>query len=452
MGEAIYNLAIPSRILKSVKCGWRLSPALARVCFLLFFIGFGLLGFGPAVSVQAADWSVPEQQLARKIVAVTGPGAMALTVEDRSSLGRRNSEIVLNGLRAALEQLGIRFVEPEQSAATITISLSENPASYVWVAQIEQGRANEAVVMVSVPRAGGTAPVHDSMPMSLRRSLLWSQDGPILDVAVLEESGNPTRIATLDGEKISMYRLQDGKWQREQAAAIPHAKAWPRDLRGRLIPAKDHLLDVYLPGVTCHSNTGGPLTLNCRETDDPWPIVPAGLTGTSSILPSPGSENKAAIPTLAAFYAPTRNFFTGALTPAVGKFTSVPKFYSAAVLPREKYALWLFSATDGFVHLVDGMNDQSAKLDWGSSITSVKTGCGAGWQVLATSPGERSSDSVRAYEFPDRDPVPVSAPVELPGAVTALWTDARGDSAVAVVRDQDTGSYEAFRLAMACGQ
>jgi len=452
MGKAIYNLAIPSRILKSVNCGWHFPPVLRPAGSLFLFLGFGLLGFEPAVSLQAADWSLPEQQLARKIVAVTGPGAMALTVEDRSSLGRRNSEIVQNGLRAALEQLGIRFVDPEQSAATITISLSENPASYVWVAQIQQGVANEAVVMVSVPRTGGTAAVRDSMPMSLRKSLLWSQAGPILDVAVLEENGNPTRIAALDGERISIYRLQEGKWQQEQAAEISHAKVWPRDLRGRLIPAKDRWLDVYLPGVTCHSNTGAPLTLNCRETDDPWPIVPAGLTGTSSVFPSPGGENKAAIPPLAAFYAPTRNFFTGALTLAVGKFTNVPKFYSAAVLPRDKYALWLFSATDGFIHLVDGMNDQPARLDWGSSIASVKTGCGAGWQVLATSPGERSSDSVRAYEFPDRDPVPVSAPVELPGAVTALWTEARGDSAVAVVKDQDTGTYEAFDLAMACGQ
>lgn len=445
MRKAVYNSAIPESILKSANRGWRFTPLFDAVCFILLFVIFG-----PAL--HAADWSVPEQQLARKIVAVTGPGAVALTVENRSSLGRRNSEVVQNGLRAALEQLGLRFVKPKQAAATVTIWLAENPTSYVWVAQVIQSQAEAAVVMVSVPRSGSLTVAHDSMPMTLRKTALWTQDTPILDVAVLEESATPTRIATLDAEKVSIYRWQGGKWQEEQALEIAHAKPWPRDLRGRLIPAKDHLLDVNLPGVTCYSNAAVPLTLNCRETDDPWPMVSPGLMGNAFVFPSGGPESKAAISAVAGFFAPTRNFFTGVLTPAVGKFTTVSKFYSAAVLPRDKYTLWLFAGTDGQIHMVDGMNDQSAKFDWGSSIASVKTACGAGWQVLAASRGERSGDWVRAYEFPDRDPVAVSAPADFPGAITALWTEAKGDSAIVVVKDQDTGSYEAFRLAVACNQ
>jgi hypothetical protein len=155
---------------------------------------------------------------------------------------------------------------------------------------------------------------------------------------------------------------------------------------------------------------------------------------------------------MGAFFASTRNFFTGALTPGVGKITTVSKFYSAAWLPREKYVLWLFASTDGRVHLIDGMNDQVVKIGWGSDVASVKTSCGAGWQVLATAAAEGSEDSVRAYEFSDRDPVAVSAAVEFTGAVTALWTEARGDTAIAVVRNRETGSYEAFRLAVACSQ
>ena len=175
---------------------------------------------------------------------------------------------------------------------------------------------------------------------------------------MLEENATPTRIAVLDAEKVSLYRWQGGKWQQEQTLGIAHARPWPRDLRGRLIPAKDHLLDVYLPGVTCQSAAGAQVALSCRETDDPWPLVPAALSGgTVSVFPSAGSAS-ATIPNVGAFYAPTRNFFTGALTPGVGKFRTVSKFYSAALLPREKYLLWLFAATDGRVHLVDGMSDQ----------------------------------------------------------------------------------------------
>lgn len=403
-----------------------------------------------AIFAHAADWNAAEQQLARKIVAVTGPGAVSLTVENRSSLGRRETEAVQNGLRYALEQSGIRFADADQAAASVNISLSENPTSYVWVAQIRQGEGDTAVAMVSVPRPGGTPAVHDSMPMVLRRTLLWTQDDPILDIAVLEEGATPTRIVVLDAAKVSLYRWQGGKWQAEQVLEIPHARPWPRDPRGRLIAAKDQLLDVYLPGVSCHSAGGNLLSLNCRDSEDPWPLVANGIYEN---FPAPGGSTAAAgIPAQSAFFAPTRNFFTGVLSPGLGKGVTVPSFYSAAALPRGKYALWLFAATDGQVHMVDGMSDRTARLEWGSDLAMVKTACGAGWQVLSTSSGGRSGDSVRAYEVPDRDPVAASAAADFAGRITALWTESRGDTAVAVVNDPETGSYEAFRLAVACDQ
>jgi hypothetical protein len=448
MRGAVYNLAIPNAIPNSVNRVVRPANILRMVvqlsCVLL----------GLALAAQAADWSGPEQQLARKIVAVTGPGAVALTVENRSSLGKRDSEIIQNGLRVALEGLGIRFVKAEQSAATVAIYLSENPASYVWVAEIRQGAGEVTMVMVSASRPVGSTATHESVPLSLRRISLWTQDDPILDVAVLEENATPTRIAVLEAEKVSLYRLQGGKWQPEQTMSIVHAQPWPRDLRGRLLPGKDHLLDVYLPGVVCQGAAGGQVGLSCRETDDPWPLVPAGLSGGSfSVFPSAGSTS-VTIPPLGAFYASTRNFFTGVLTPNVGKFRTVSKFYSAAWLPREKYLLWLFAATDGRVHLVDGMSDQVTQLGWGSDLTSVKTSCGAGWQVLATSSAEGNGDLLRAYEFPDRDAIAVSAAIDFPGGgvITALWTEGKGDAVVAVVKNRETGSYEAFRLAVACSQ
>lgn len=235
---------------------------------------------------------------------------------------------------------------------------------------------------------------------------------------------------------------------------MAHQRPWPRDLRGRLVVGKDHLFDAYLPGLTCASTAASSLGLNCRESDDPWPLVSGMTSGESfATFPSAGLANGAStvVPQMKAFYSSTRNFFTGTLVPGVGKFTSVPKFYSAALLPRDRYTLWLFSAIDGQTYMIDGMSQQAAKLGWGNDMTSVKTACGAGWQVLSDSTNE-SEDSVRAYEFPDRDPVAVSPAVDFPGPVTALWTESRGDSAIAVAKNRDTGNYEAFRLAMACGQ
>ncbi len=424
-------------------------PHMLRVMALLSFLWL-------AIAARASDWNEPEQQLARKIVAVSGPGAVALTLENRSSLSKRDNEIIQNGLRAALEGAGVRFVAPEQAAATVAIYLSENAASYVWVAEIRQGAGAAVVVMVPVPRPQGRTMAAESVPLSLRKIPLWTQADPILDVAVLEENAAPTHIAVLDAEKLALYRWQAGKWQQEQSFGIAHARPWPRDLRGRLIPAKGHLLDVYLPGMICRSAAALPLMLNCRETDDPWPMVPAALSGGSLPAFPGGGTPSMSIPPMGAFFAPTRNFFTGALTPGVGKFAMVSKFYSAALLPRDKYLLWLFAATDGHVHMVDGVGDQSARIAWGSDLTSVKTSCGAGWQVLATSSetnaDEGAGDSIRAYEFPDRDPVAVSAAIDFSGSITALWTEVKGDTAVAVVKDREIGKYEAFRLAVVCSQ
>ena len=380
----------------------------------------------------ATDWLSPEQELARKIAAATGPGAVALDVVNRSSLDKRDVDEIGRGLRTQLEALGVRAVKPEQAAATVEVSLSENLQNYVWLAEIHQGANDFSVVMISTPRLSAPAFVIEAAPLTIRKIPLWVQEERILDVAVLEESSTPSHIAVLHPEKVALYRFSNGRWQQEQALPISHARSWPRDMRGRLVLRQDHLLDVYLPGVFCQSSGNAPLSLNCRETDDPWP-----LSGLFS---------------LGGFFSPTRNFFTGVLSPGVGKQTTTAKFYSAAPIERANYILWIFAGIDGQAHMLDGVSDQVLRLNWGSDVAGVKSRCGSGWQVLATRAGDQAADAVRAYEFPDREPVAVSEPVEFGGGITALWTEAKGGTAIAVSRNTETGNYEAFRLAVACGQ
>ena len=401
---------------------------------IVVLIALAVLQF--AGRATATDWSVPEQQLAARIVALTGTGIFPVVIENRSSLGRRDSEIIQNGLRDALQTVGVRYGKADAANAAIEISLSENAEAYVWVAQIHGEDRDEQMAIVSIPRPAGALAARDSVPLSLRKTLLWSQADPMLDVAVLEEGAAATRIAVLSKEKLVLYHGAGGKWQEEQSLNISHAKPWPRDLRGRLMPAKDHLLDVYLPGTKCQTTGPSPVGMSCRESDDPWPLVAPGL-GASQV---------------SAFFATSRNFFTGAVIPAIGKFTMLPKFYSAAMLGREKSALWVVATTDGQIHLTDGAIDQVAAASWGSDVASVKTACGAGWQLLATNSGEASVDRVRAFEFPEFDPIAVTTAIDMPGPVTALWTEAKGDTAVAITRDSSTGNYEAYRLALACNQ
>ncbi|HZQ69583.1 MAG TPA: hypothetical protein VFA68_13760 [Terriglobales bacterium] len=404
-----------------------LSPRFFR--FVRSLLVFLALSTGPLV---ASDFKAPEEQLARKIASVTGPGAIAMEFSNRSTLPKSNFDTVRRELLTELASLGLHFVPAEQAAVTVRFSLSEDLQSYVWVAEIIQGTNAPAIRMVTSPRDDSAFSARPAVSMTLRKTPLWSQQVRILDAAVIE--GNPSHLIVLDTEKIVAYRYQADHWQAEQSFPIVHSHPWPRDARGRLVLRRDHLLDAYLPGLFCQSSAGSPLALACRPSDDPWPL---------------GGEQSA----VNAFFATTRNYFTGALAPGIGKLATTAPFYSAAILPHDKYTLGVFAGVDGQVHLLDGITDRIAgKSGWGSNLATIRSPCGSGWQVVASGDGLGPSDAIGAYEFPDREPVPMSQALEFPGPVTELWTESPGTSAVAIVRDFQTGQYEAFRITVACNQ
>jgi hypothetical protein len=399
----------------------------------LRFVGSLLFVLASLVSAQAnaQNWVGAGEQLAAKIVSATGAKTMALEVLNRSSLSAATADEIRRNLLTQLAVLGGHFVAPEPAAAIVRVSLSEDLQGYVWIAEIRQGANSPSIVMVSLPRSAPPSVESEAEAVVLRRIPLWSQLERILDVAVID--GNPARMLVLDANGVSSYRLQDNHWQTEQTFPISHSRPWPRDLRGRLVRAKGNLLDAYLPGVHCRSSAGTSLTMTCYDSDDSWPI------GTD-------------LSNLNASFTSTRNFFSGALSPGVGKQTTAPAFYSAAAVPRGANVSWLLATVDGQVHLLDGSTDQVLeKLGWGSDIASVHSGCGSGWQVLTTAPGDGRSDVVRVVEVAGRELVAAGAPLDVNGAITALWTESSGSGAVAVAHNFESGRYEAFRLILTCG-
>src|SRR5437764_512624 len=80
----VYNSPVPDM--------WKLrSLGLRLACLSLLVAGL------PPLSI-AADWALPEHQLAQKIVAAFGPGAIYLEVTNRSSLGAKQAEEITRGL------------------------------------------------------------------------------------------------------------------------------------------------------------------------------------------------------------------------------------------------------------------------------------------------------------------------------------------------------------------
>src|ERR1700751_1739457 len=179
--NAVYNSAIAEMLIPSPGFSSRVPSLLLLLICWLVPPSFG------------ADWAAPEQELARKIAAATGPGAVSVEVVNRSaSLGKKESDEISRGLRSQLETLGVRSVKPEQAAATVAVSLSENLQSYVWVAEIHQGAGEFSVVIVSTARPSAVQFGQDAAPLTIRKTPLWAQQSRILDVAVLEECSTPT--------------------------------------------------------------------------------------------------------------------------------------------------------------------------------------------------------------------------------------------------------------------
>ena len=427
-----YNQRIPqmraresTRKSRGLRLGWLTSFLLATV-------------FLPS-SLCASGLGDTARQLAQKIAAAAGPGAFALEITNRSSLDDKSVREVRSALEAQLHVEGVNTAKAEQATGTVGVVLSENLREYVWTAEIAIGSDEKRVALVTLPRSstGTGAPFTTALPIILKTTLLFAQEQPMLDVALVEMPGG-ARLLVLNGGTVAIYRHRVAnaveQWELEASPPVAHSRTFPRDLRGRLLLRRDHLFDVYLPGTFCRSSSSAAasLALTCNDSDDPWPLTP-----DSSVR---------------AFFAASRNFFTGALSPGIGKVSNVPSFYSAAALPRSTYTLWMLAAVDGSLHLVDGMTDQLIRGGkWGSDLAAVHSSCGTGTQLLVSESGDTERDSLRAFEIPDRDPVAVSSAADFDGRVVALWPESSSNGAAAIVKRKDTGRYEAYRVSISCG-
>src|SRR5262245_930498 len=90
-------------------------------------------------NASGTDWADLEDQMARKIAATTGPGAVALNVSNRMSLPKSEVDAIRGSLVNRLAGMGVQVVKPDQAATTIGLELSQNLQEYVWVAEVVQG-------------------------------------------------------------------------------------------------------------------------------------------------------------------------------------------------------------------------------------------------------------------------------------------------------------------------
>ncbi len=400
--------------------GYNLGRPMSFICRL-----FGLLVAIalPLTGVAASPTEAPTTEFANRIFAVSGAGPVTLTVRNASTLDVEQVRIIRTGIETQLRNLGVKFVDAGQ-ATQVRITLSQNARGWVWIAEVTIGSTLK-VVMLSVPTSGqGDIAAHGQM--SLRKQFLISSDEPIFDVLRLSSPAVKALFALAPNEVV-VYQPNGNGWTPVQKIPIVRDSIMPRDPRGHLVAATDHLFDLYLPGTVCSSSASLPLALTCRDADDLWPL---------------GGQN--------AFFNSSRNYFTGLLRPGFAK--AVSPFYSAASVTIADRNVWIFAGVDGLVRWSDGASEQflDATAEWGSDIASLHSGCGAGTQVIATGKGDDSDeDSVRAFEILNQQASAVSTPLTFAGSVTSLWTQS-GDATVTATVHTTKGSYEAYAIDLSC--
>lgn len=377
---------------------------------------------------QPSPWQAPCADLAKQIAALTGPGTISLNVESRSLLNSDDVAVIRRLLERELRSAGV-VTRAKNADSEVRVTLSQNESGLLWVAEVQEG-SEIKVAMLPIPgaTASGTGPA-EAVTMTVHAELIHAEVEPILDLAVLGTASD-AHLAVLQPQHIKVYSQAGGKWQLMQSYDIASAHPLPRDVRGRIVPAADHLFDAYLPGLTCAATKppdSWTLSYSCGESDDPWPL---------------GSQK--------AFYNAARNFFTGVLVPGFGP--KLPPFYSAAEMVRASGTAFLVADVNGAVHLLEGGSHKLliGARDWGSDIVAVRSGCGSGTQVFASAAGWPVQDSVRAYEIAGREARPVSAPSTFNGIITAMWPAGDGTSAIVIVRKAQESGYEAYRLSVRC--
>lgn len=391
-----------------------------------------LLFFLPPGATAADDLNGAARELARKTAAFAGrEEPVSVTWRNAGSLGSLEFNRARGAFEDAVKEAGARVTEVAP-VAEAHLTLSENQTQYLMVEEIRQlgqiPKGDDRQVWIAAwKRAGTAAPGSTAPGVTLEKKLVWEQNEPILDAVF--PGGN---LLVLSPTKVTLYTRQNGQWEPRQSVVLSPVKPWPRDVRGHL-RLNGASFQAYLPGLmACGGSVEPVLVMDCRPTDEPWVLE----SGSRALL-------------LSAF-SPARNYFDGRVTTQTGLRKTVAPFFSAASVEEQGRQLWLLAMVDGRTQIFDSVFDAVGGVaGWGSDIAGTEAHCGGGFQVLATKAGDEG-DSIRAFTVVNRVPAPLTAPVEFPGPITALWPAGAG-SVLAVAYDLATNRYAAYLVAVVCG-
>jgi len=355
------------------------------------------------------------------------PAPVFLSLKNLSSLSSQAVSEIREELLRQLQAQGWKLKKSEDAEVAISISLAENLRDYVWTAEIASGGSRD-YVLYEMPRPASPT-VSSGSRTSLSRTLLAASDTPLLDATLLEgKAVEGAHLLVLEAAAVDLYILQATRWQFVQRQPLGREAISARDLRGRIVPDAGNSFDAFLPGAHCTGMVAPSLSINCRDSDDPWPL----------------SDDRRTL----AFYAGSRNYFNGVLSGPGLQGSNIDPFYSMAIFSVAS----VYSNVDGRARLQQG-NRHPVLLGekWGSALAGIQNACDASELLLTTQGSDFTQpDAITAYHLVGPDAVPATDPLAFAGPVLSLKTSADYQQAFAIV-GTNSGRYEAYLIAARCG-
>ena len=297
-------------------------------------------------------------------------------------------------------------VDNPSGAPAVRIACSRNLRERVCAAEIKNGTMSDVVIAagpLTMPAAPSSSP---TLFLDMRH--VFGESAAILDIAIAGD-----RLYVLDRGSVALYQRAASGWQRARSQSIAAEHVWPRDMRGRL-RATPSTVEVFLPGAVCRANAEIQ-SVSCADERQPWPMAIENTGMTAG-----------------------RNYFT---TP------EGVAFYSFASLDGDAGAKWLLASDHSRLVLLDeARRPLDVSLGTGDEVAGISTTCSPGAFALVS-----RENALHLIRIASRRATPASAPLVLPGSLTALWSTPGASTATAIVRDA-TGRYDAFFVDVACGR
>lgn len=381
-------------------------------CFFFFSSIFFIRAASPADPLEDAT-----RALAREVASAIHGGIVSLAQQNLSALNGTEFSHLNEVFQEELQSRGVK-ISQNQAGVKVIFTVAASLNGYLGVAQIERGEISTAE-MQPLGRAADSLSSDAPAGITLHKEFLFSQESPLVDVVF---SVDRKSAYALGPEEVHLYALKGEQWESAGFERLPAHLPLSRDLRGFLFVGPDTDA-AYLPGETCRGSVVEHKGWTCDVDREHMPV--------RSVSPE----------SLIAKKAP---------------------WVSAARFEADGAIQVILTGKDGLARLYsDGPEPVATIPDWGSELSSIKSGCDAGWQILATGKNDwMSADSIRAFEIKDHAPKLVSQALAFNGPVIALHNPFSSNSAdtvdakdaVAIVHNLQTGRYEAFRLTVTCAE